>query len=192
MTVAALVATAVAAGAVTASPALAADNGSADTAKSVRISGADRYATTSQASVEDFPAAGSAHGVVIARGDLYVDALAGTPLATAKQAALLLTDGSSLTPGVAAEIQRALGSDTAKTITILGGADTVSPQVEAQLKALGHPVDRIGDADRYATAEAVATSRSSRTPRAPWSPPGPTSPTPWSPASTRPTPRAHC
>ena len=156
MTVAALVATAVVAGAVTASPALAADNGSADTAKAVRISGADRYATAIQASVKDFPAAGSAQGVVIARGDLYVDALAGTPLATAKQAALLLTDGSSLTPGVAAEIQRALGSDTAKTITILGGPDAVSPQVEAQLKALGHPVDRIGGADRYATTLDIA------------------------------------
>jgi hypothetical protein len=108
MTVAALVATAMAAGAVTTSPALAANNGSADTAKCVRISGADRYATAIQASVKDFPAAGSAPGVVIARGDLYVDALAGTP------------------------------------------------QVEAQLKALGHPVNRIGSADRYATAEAVA------------------------------------
>ncbi|WP_194925475.1 cell wall-binding repeat-containing protein [Catenulispora pinisilvae] len=177
--VAALVAAALAAGTIAAAPALAADGGSGSAtgsstgsatsgatgtaAKTVRISGADRYATAIQASLKDFPAAGSANGVVIARGDLYVDALAGTPLATAKHAALLLTDGKSLTDGVGTEIQRVLGPDTAKPVTILGGPDAVSPQVEAQLKALGHQVTRIGGADRYATALDIAGTSGAKT-----------------------------
>lgn len=175
LAISALVASAVAAGAVAAAPAMAADTGSAagsnnatsntastNTAPTVnRIGGLDRFSTAIHASQVDFPVAGSAKGVVIARGDIYVDALAGTPLAAKSGSALLLTDSKALTPGVADEIKRVLGTGAAakdKKITILGGEVAVTPAVEKQLKALGYTVERIGGFDRYATALDIANS----------------------------------
>lgn len=174
LAVSALVASAVAAGTVAAAPAMAADTGAGtgntaatgtttpNTAPAVdRIGGLTRYETAINASRADFPTAGSAQGVVIARGDVYVDALAGTPLAAKSGSALLLTDSRSLTPGVADEIKRVLGTGDAakgKKITILGGEVAVTPAVAEQLKALGYPVERIGGFDRYATALDIANS----------------------------------
>ncbi|GAA2032846.1 hypothetical protein GCM10009839_36390 [Catenulispora yoronensis] len=176
-----------AAGAVAAAPAMAADTGTStgsnagttnsNTANSNtastntattnaapvldRVGGSDRYLTALNASQTAFKAGGSAKGVVIARGDLYVDALAGTPLAAKSGSALLLTDSKSLTPGVAAEIKRVLGTGDAakgKKITILGGEAAITPAVENQLRALGYGVERIGGFDRYATALDIAHS----------------------------------
>src|SRR4051812_26353814 len=168
LAISALVASAVAAGGFAAAPAMAADNGNSAGTNTVgtnaapkldRIGGGDRYETAILASQADFPIAGSAQGVVIARGDIYVDALAGTPLAAKTGASLLLTDSKQLTPGVADEIKRLLGTGTAaknKAITILGGEVAVTPAVEKQLKALGYTVNRIGGFDRYATALDIA------------------------------------
>lgn len=170
LAVSALVASAVAAGAVAAAPAMAADTGAAAgsgnaTTNSApvqdRIGGGNRYETAISASRTAFPVAGSAKGVVIARGDLYVDALAGTPLAAKSGSALLLTASESLTPGVADEIKRVLGTGDAakgKKITILGGEVAITPAVATQLKALGYQVERIGGFDRYATALDIANS----------------------------------
>ncbi|NUR62014.1 MAG: hypothetical protein HOV87_25635 [Catenulispora sp.] len=171
LAVSALVASAVAAGAVAAAPAMAADSGTgAGTGNTAtpnaapvqdRIGGENRYQTAINASQDAFKVAGSAKGVVIARGDLYVDALAGTPLAAKSGSALLLTDSKSLTPGVADEIKRVLGTGDAakgKKITILGGEVAVTPAVANQLKALGYDVERIGGFDRYATALDIAGS----------------------------------
>src|SRR5256714_11985054 len=161
-------ASAVAAGGVAAAPAMAADSGDSASTNTVgtnaapqlgRIGGVDRYATAIGASKADFPVDGSAQGVVIARGDIYVDALAGTPLAAKTGSSLLLTDSKQLTPGVADEIKRLLGTGTAakaKTITILGGEVAVTPAVEIQLKALGYTVKRTGGFDRFATALDIA------------------------------------
>ncbi|OLE20579.1 MAG: hypothetical protein AUG49_24805 [Catenulispora sp. 13_1_20CM_3_70_7] len=168
LAISALVASAVAAGGVAAAPAMAADSGDSASTNTVgtnaapqlgRIGGVDRYATAIGASKADFPVDGSAQGVVIARGDIYVDALAGTPLAAKTGSSLLLTDSKQLTPGVADEIKRLLGTGTAakaKTITILGGEVAVTPAVEIQLKALGYTVKRIGGFDRFATALDIA------------------------------------
>ncbi|NUR27830.1 MAG: cell wall-binding repeat-containing protein [Catenulispora sp.] len=174
LAISALVASAVAAGAVAAAPAMAAETGAstgtttttnANTTdaptKLDRIGGDTRYETAINASQAAFPTAGSAKGVVIARGDVYVDALAGTPLAAKSGSALLLTDSKTLTAGVADEIKRLLGTGEAakkKTITILGGEVAVTPAVEKQLKALGYTVDRVGGFDRYATALGIAGS----------------------------------
>ncbi|MFL6113418.1 MAG: cell wall-binding repeat-containing protein [Catenulispora sp.] len=174
LAISALVASAVAAGGVVAAPAMAAGTGTSAGTNTVgtnaapkldRIGGATRYATAIEASKADFPVAGSARGVVIARGDIYVDALAGTPLAAKNGSSLLLTDSKQLTPGVADEIKRLLGTGAAakaKKITILGGEVAVTPAVETQLKALGYAVDRIGGFDRYATALDIARTTKAR------------------------------
>ena len=118
-----------------------------------RVSGADRYATAVQASLSRFPN-GNAGAVVLASGDSYPDALVGTPLAAAKDAALLLTTGASLPASTKTEIQRVLGAG--KTVYILGGTDAVPDSIATELSAMGYQVVRYGGADRYATAVKVA------------------------------------
>ena len=64
----------------------------------IRLSGSDRIATAIAVSQAAFPTAGSAGGVVLARSDIFPDALGGTPLAAAKDAPLLFTPPTSLDP----------------------------------------------------------------------------------------------
>src|SRR5580700_7640205 len=73
-----------------------------------RVSGADRFLTAVAVSQVSFPTAGSAKAVVLASGDAFADALAGTPLAVQKGGPLLLTPSTGLTPPVVAEITRVL------------------------------------------------------------------------------------
>ena len=73
-----------------------------------RLAGADRDATSVAVSQHAFPQANSASAVVLASDATYPDALAGTPLAVAKHAPLLLTTPSGLDPAVATEITRVL------------------------------------------------------------------------------------
>jgi len=91
---------------------------------------------------------------VLARSDGFADALAGTPLAVAKDAPLLLNPTASLDPRVEGEIKRVLGGRG--TVYILGGTGALSPSVEASLVADGYKVIRLGGATRFATAVDVA------------------------------------
>ena len=121
-----------------------------------RIQGADRIATAigaSQFLFGDAPA--GAEAVVLARSDLFPDALAGVPLAAASIGPLLITPPTQLDSRVAAEIQRILPSD--KPIYLLGGTGALSQAVEDQVKALGYTtVTRLAGPDRFATALAIA------------------------------------
>jgi putative cell wall-binding protein len=120
----------------------------------VRVSGADRFGTAISASQTEFPTAGSAGAVVLARSDDYPDALVGSPLAKAKNAPLLFAEGGILTPATTAEIQRVLPAGG--TIYILGGTTAVPTSVQTTLTGLGYTVTRYAGADRYATALLVA------------------------------------
>ena len=77
-----------------------------------------------------FPAPGSADEVVIATGTNFADALAGGPLAEARNAPVLLTDPGFLPAVVADEIVR-LDPDR---IVVLGGTAAVSQAVFDQRK----------------------------------------------------------
>ena len=82
---------------------------SAGGGKAVVLGGPDRIDTAILISKNSFPAAGSANAVVLARADLFPDALAGAPLAVAKGGPLELTSLSGPTfidPRTVAEIQR--------------------------------------------------------------------------------------
>ncbi|MGI9017634.1 MAG: cell wall-binding repeat-containing protein [Euzebya sp.] len=95
----------------------------------------------------------SADTVVLARSDLYADALAGATLAFDRGAPLLLTPSAALNPDAAAEIQR-LG---AETVILLGGESALSPQIEQSLRDQGiTDVQRFGGANRFATAALIA------------------------------------
>jgi len=90
--------------------------------------------------------------VVVARDDVYADALAGAPLAAKVGAPVLLTDPGSLPAPVCTEI-RQLGATTA---IILGDTTAVSATVQGQLSGCGiTTVERYQGATRFDTAAAI-------------------------------------
>ena len=117
-----------------------------------RISGADRIDTANAISQSSFPGVGTASAVVLARADSFPDALAGTPLAAAKSAPLLLTGSSSLDSRTLAEIQRVL--TPGKTVFLLGGTAALSSSVESAITQAGYQVVRFDGVDRFDTADA--------------------------------------
>ena len=119
-----------------------------------RLFGFDRIATAIAVSMDGFPMAGSAGAVVLSRSDFYADALAGTPLAVAKHAPLLLTPSAALESSVLAEIQRVL--PPGGTVYLLGGSAALDPSIETQLKGLGYTVVRYAAFTRYGTAAVIA------------------------------------
>ena len=125
----------------------------------IRIFGTDAIATAISVSQAEFPTAGSASGLVLARSDFFSDALAGGPLAAKVGGPLLITPGtplsSSLDPRVLTEIQRVL--PTGKTVYILGGPAALSPNIDAALTNAGYVVQRVQGPNEYATAVAIAS-----------------------------------
>jgi putative cell wall-binding protein len=128
-----------------------------------RIAGTDRYATGVQVSQRQWSNAGGdgsgrqqAQAVVLARGDLFPDALAGVPLSKRVRGPLLLTAPGALNQASENEIRRILPAGANKTVYILGGVQAVSPTVENRLRALGYNVQRYGGADRFGTALDIA------------------------------------
>ncbi|HEY9483249.1 MAG TPA: cell wall-binding repeat-containing protein, partial [Micromonosporaceae bacterium] len=131
--------------------------------KKVRFAGQNRYETAISVSEGNWADAGSdvklpANAVVLSRGDTFADALGGSSLAAAKQGPLLLTPPTSLLPATATEIKRVLGSDTSKTVYLVGGTGALSTGVENSVKALGYHTSRLSGLDRYGTAVAVANA----------------------------------
>jgi hypothetical protein len=102
-----------------------------------RVAGTDRISTAVAVSQGSFPS-GNAGAVVLARADDYPDALVGGPLAAARNAPLLLTEGSALPAATAAEVARVLPAGG--TVYVLGGTTAVPATVVAQLTALGYQV----------------------------------------------------
>lgn len=117
--------------------------------RAYRVADTDRYKTAVKISHNNF---GSADTVVIASGASFPDALSASPLAGAYDAPLLLTQPTSLPSAVKAEITR-LG---AKKAFVIGSESAISNAVLSQIAAAGvTSVERIGGANRYATAEKV-------------------------------------
>ncbi|MEH7440157.1 cell wall-binding repeat-containing protein [Neobacillus drentensis] len=118
-----------------------------------RFQGKDRYEVSSNISKE-FSAIGANNSgtIILARGDVFSDALSGGPLAYSEGAPILLTATLSLPDSVKEQIKQ-LGPERA---VILGGTGSISPNVEMQLKALGvSTIERIGGKDRFAVSASV-------------------------------------
>jgi putative cell wall-binding protein len=129
-----------------------------------RIAGKDRYEVSAGVSKQLNNWHYNTGTVVIARGDMYPDALSGGPLAAVEGAPVLLTATNSLP----AAIQNQIVDLGAERAIILGGTGSVSTNVEAQLKKLGiTDIERIGGKDRFVvsadTAERVAENYGSDT-----------------------------
>ncbi len=104
-----------------------------------RVSGADRYATAVEVAKQLWDKTSGAAGdkFVVARGDLFPDALAGGPLAAINNAPLLLTQPTS----VPAEINSYFSSlgysaSVSASLFILGGTGAISSSVENSLNTL--------------------------------------------------------
>jgi len=123
-----------------------------------RIYGSDAIGTSIAVSQAQFPSAGSAKAVVLARSDFFSDALAGGPLAAAAGGPLLVTPGASqsstLDPRVQAEIQRVLPSGG--VVYILGGTLALSQSIDTTLQGLGYATQRLAGPNEFATAVDVA------------------------------------
>lgn len=119
---------------------------------SVRIAGADRYATSVAAAQSGFPE-GSKTAVLVS-GQSFPDALSASALAGFYEAPILLTKSSTLSVETRSELL-ALGVEH---VVIIGSPAAVSTLVEASVSASlpsSATVERIGGSDRYATSAAV-------------------------------------
>ncbi|MDI6843789.1 MAG: cell wall-binding repeat-containing protein [Anaerosomatales bacterium] len=117
-----------------------------------RIAGTDRYATAVEISKRAFPTTSTA--VVLASGEQFPDALAGSALAGAVKGPLLLTRSGSLPDVVKTEIGRLKPTK----VYVLGGTGAVSDEVLGAVKSVvpSAVVTRVAGADRYDTAAEVA------------------------------------
>lgn len=106
-----------------------------------------------------FPAGDSAAFAVLARADVFADALGGSALA-GDDAPVLFTPGPGAAgdpvvhPATRAELDRVLAPGA--TIYLLGGDQAVGPAAWSELAADGYDVRRLGGASRYQTAALVA------------------------------------
>lgn len=117
--------------------------------KYARISGADRYETSSKIALDGWTQSDYA---VLASGEDYPDALCATPLAGKYNSPLLLTEKLSLTKVTKDTIEKL----KVKNIFIIGGKAVISSSIENQLTTLGIKVTRLAGDTRYETAIKVA------------------------------------
>lgn len=96
--------------------------------------------------------------VVIGRGDLPIDALTGSVLASELDAPLLLTESNKLTSSVERELDRL----NPEFVYILGSTGAISSSVESELDKKFNTVKRITGDTRYGTARNVAKEIDSR------------------------------
>jgi len=113
-----------------------------------RIFGADRYETAVQIAKQGWT---TANTVVIAYGGNFPDALAGTPLAAALNAPMLLTK----TDATPANVLQELASLKAKNVILLGSEASIS-KAQADSLARTYSVTRYAGKTRYDTAAAIS------------------------------------
>ncbi len=116
-----------------------------------RIAGSDRYATSAAVSRASFGA--GVPVAFVATGTSFADALAGGPAAGVAGGPVLLTTPLALPTVTANELSRLRPA----RIYVLGGTGVVSQAVASKLASYtSGPVTRLGGADRFATAAAIA------------------------------------
>lgn len=118
-----------------------------------RLAGETRYETAVEISKKGFD---TAETVILARGDLFPDALAGVPLARQFNCPMLLTYPNILNDAASKEIARL----KAKSVFLLGSGNAIGTEVIEGLKQknklVNENIHRLGGADRYETANIIA------------------------------------
>lgn len=119
-----------------------------------RISGPSRYETAVAISKKGWD---KSDLIILSRGDLFPDALAGAPLSAKFNAPMLLTDSQLLNNSTRDEILRL----KAKEAIVLGSEDALSQKVvedlESQCNIPNAKIHRIGGSTRYDTAALIAS-----------------------------------
>lgn len=121
-----------------------------------RISGSNRYQTAVECSKATFPK--GARFVIIASGENYADALAGTTLAGTLCSPLLLSESDVLPSETLAEIKRI----KPERIYILGGESSVSEDVKKTIEDAGFKAYRLAGKTRYETSVAIAKNNAAQ------------------------------
>lgn len=122
-------------------------------AASKTLSGVERYDTAAQIAME-YVGEEKAKTIVLGRGDVPADALAGTVLAHKHRAPIMLVRNDS----IPASVQQFLTDKTEAraTIYLLGGETAISPNVQNQLDQQGFITKRLYGKDRTGTSLAIA------------------------------------
>ena len=125
-----------------------------DVAVSVRIAGNNRYATSTAAAdaLKKSLAADKFENIIVASGDDYPDALAGSYLAKVKDAPVMLVGKDANTE---ADVKQYINKNLKKggTVYLLGGTGAVTSRFEKSLGDL--KVERLGGQTRYETNIAI-------------------------------------
>ncbi len=118
-----------------------------------RVAGTSRYETSLKSAdmFKELKGVDQFEAVVIAAGGAFPDALAGSTLAAAKNAPILLAGKDLNTETKATLDYVAKNVKPGGEIYILGGSAAVSEEAEQQLKADGYRVTRIAGTNRYET-----------------------------------------
>lgn len=119
----------------------------------VRLTGADRYATSVLVSQAAYPSS-TGGTVYVSVGTKFADGLAAAPAAAQVDAPLLLVETSSIPAAVRSELQRLAPS----RIVVVGGPGVVSDSVYTALQQLAPSavLRRDAGADRFETARQIA------------------------------------
>lgn len=118
-----------------------------------RVSGANRYQTATRVAGETMSIVGSTNRAILARGDVFADALASANLAARANAPVLLTRPKSLPPVTAHALTNVV---TPGRVWLVGGTEAISDSVAAAVHDLELPTTRLAGANRYATALKIA------------------------------------
>ncbi|MFP7298691.1 Ig-like domain-containing protein [Neobacillus niacini] len=119
------------------------------TSKLITLAGDTRYETAIKVSQTGWKTANS---VLLVNAFAIVDGLTATPLASAKDAPILLTAADSIPQSTLNELARL----KTKEIILIGGELVISPKVESMLKQKGYKVTRIGGQSRKDTSLLIA------------------------------------
>ena len=120
--------------------------------QSKTLAGVGRFETSVEIAKEGWKT--KPQTVVIGRGDIPVDALAGTVLASKNDAPMLLTRTNALPETVTNYLKTSVTAGA--KVYILGGTGAISTEVESQIKALGFQVERLWGINRTETSIAIA------------------------------------
>ena len=136
--------------------ALATPAGAKQSVSTTRVSGADRYLTsTALSAAAALTASNGATHFVLVNGTSYADALSAAALAGAKSGSIILlpADGTISASATARMV-------AATNVTIVGGFSALPATVETTMKTLRPTatISRISGADRYSTAANVASN----------------------------------
>ena len=127
------------------------------------LAGDNRYETAAKISKEyaDIRTIAKNGEIVLVNGNALVDGLAAAPLASTKNAPILLTESDSLPKATKAFLKEVLaevkiGKLDKVTINLVGGDAVLSRGLERELKSLGFSVERFGGNNREETSLEVA------------------------------------